>query len=146
MRVTGWFELASPLAPNMPGTSIIDSALSFSFSDGRSTVTDADFGFPSDIIVSTDAVGQIAVWAVIAITEDIEQQIRTATGFSVHGEVFDQGVLCAPGTGCLVSDRARINDSPGTWTLVPVPSSVILMSSGLLAGLAWTRRRKRLAA
>ena len=63
MRVTGTFVLGAPLAPGMPLTEIKPSVLSYSFSDGLQTLTEAN----SEIVVllvATDSQGRLTEWLI----------------------------------------------------------------------------------
>jgi hypothetical protein len=60
-RVTGFFDLATPLANNLPETVI--SPISFSFSDGVQTITNTTPGVVvGSFSVATDASGKPEFW------------------------------------------------------------------------------------
>ena len=65
MSVSGSFTLASPLAANLSYTSIKSNILSFSFFDGRNTITNLNQD-PSVTVfnVTTDAAGMIDTWQI----------------------------------------------------------------------------------
>ncbi len=70
-RVTGFFEVASPLAANLGLTDISGILLSFSFTDGITTRTNtdtagADTGVDPSFLfrVSTDSLGGIETWSI----------------------------------------------------------------------------------
>jgi hypothetical protein len=79
MRVTGSFEVAEALAPNLSKVSIRDSVLSFSFNDGRNTVADDTIDSPV-FEVTTDAQGDIIGWLVQLI--GAAQHLWVTRGFS----------------------------------------------------------------
>src|SRR5262245_45489765 len=60
MSVSGFFSLASPLPGGLNGADITASVQSFSFFDGRNTLTNSDAS--SLFIVSTDVGGAITNW------------------------------------------------------------------------------------
>ena len=78
MRVTGSFELANPLPANLPLTDIGGDVLAFSFSNGRSTLTDADPNLTTFFFVQTNTAGDIDVWDLIL------QQALTLTPLGDH--------------------------------------------------------------
>jgi hypothetical protein len=142
MSVMGSFELTAPLAPNLAvgstGTITAD-ILSFSFSDGRSTLTESTPNIGSNGIlsfeVSTDALGAIVGWAIAIGAGDAGVSppgllIETSSDFTNFdsGEIHESGGM----------DIGSITNSPGTWTLVPEPGTGSLLALGL--GLAMRRR------
>jgi len=150
MRVTGFFELANPLPSDLPLTDIGADVLSFSFSNGRSTLTAADSNLSTFFFVQTDAAGQISVWDIIVqqtlLISEHDTQIVTqndidgALGLS---GVQDRGLLsmCDPalvprGLCITLADQAFVDNLPGSWsssgpvTPVPAPEPA---SCGLLA-------------
>ena len=63
MSVSGSFSLASPLAPNLALQDISGSVLSYSFNDGRTTLTDINSSI-SDFRVATDNLGDFSEWVI----------------------------------------------------------------------------------
>ena len=122
MRVTGTFELASPIAPNLPLSDI--TPLHFSFSDGRHTYT--DLNTPDvEFSVGTDAIGAINFWRIV-LDEGTphavgEHQYHVATlatsSFDVDGASLFQ-CLEVIRTNCIfLIEDASIIDNPGSWTV-----------------------------
>lgn len=155
MSVTGSFTLQNPLLPNLPlpGTNITADVLDFSFSDGRSTITNANATFFS-FIVTTDALANISLWAVFLQLDDptyptvVGSQRRQifSTFSSDTGQIFE---VVDVAQGLAQVDRGLIERSPGTWSVAetPVPAALPLFVTGLGAlGLLGWRRKKRAAA
>ena len=166
MRVTGSFELANPLSANLPLTDIGADVLHFSFSNGRSMLTELDSDLSTFFFVETGAAGQISVWDIIlqqtlSFTEhdtSIVTQNDTVGSLGLLG-VQDSGLLSmcdpvlVPRGECLVlADQAFVDNAPGGWsssspgtpTPVPEPASSSLMALALGASALVKRFRRRL--
>ena len=155
MRVTGSFDLVSPLLPNL---SLVDiTPMSFSFNDGRNTITNLNADV-SQFKVSTDATGSINAWAVTLTTGDLStlqnvgQQIfeivtEHTAGLLDEGEIVECTIAGSCSVGLLV-DVGR-NFNPGTWASseTPLPAALPLFATGLgaLGLLGWRRKRKATA-
>jgi hypothetical protein len=164
MKVTGSFELADALPADLPLTDISGDVLAFSFSNGRSTLTESDPNLLALFFVQTNASGEITVWDIIlqqtlTLTPlgDHDTQVFTQndpTGLLGISAVADRGALmmCDPpgvprGICASLEDSATISDTPGLWSSsatpppvpVPEPATVSLLT---LALGAWVRRSR----
>jgi hypothetical protein len=136
--VTGSFTVAQALAPDLPLTTI--TPLSFNISSGGITLTD---GEPTDtsLAVGTDGSGAITswVWVVVGPAASPTARILTENVSSVVADDFREGNNPPPFVGPTLG---LIQNDPGTWSSVPEPGSLPLVSSGvLLFILAVTRKR-----
>ncbi len=144
MYVSGWFEVADPIAANESNMFI--TPLSYSFSDGRNTYTNLDSVLstsadPDKFIVSTDGAGQIFNWSIGV--ESFGTGNLWTRNFALA--VYDYGAV-EPNwfSSTTQRDNAIVYDNPGVWTStssVPEPSTLLLLGSGMV-GLAMTRIRK----
>ncbi len=154
MAISGFIEIATPLAPDLLPTDITADVISFSFSDGRTTFTSSSPGviFALDQ-VQTDLNGEIWAWDLrvskgnaLAPPLFFEFQIRsTPIGDSaLIAECPGGAPSCNPREG-IFQDGASIDGgffgTNGGWTLVPEPSSAMLLATGLTA-LAHRRRTR----
>jgi hypothetical protein len=148
MMVTASFVLSTPLAPNLPFTDISGSPelLSFSINDGRRTYSSLDQ--LGTLEISTNPLGEVFGWNVSAgigffggevgdefggvltrslpslpsATDDADIEVCSAVGGTAN-------LFCVEST----RDRAVNFDQPGVWTVVPEPSTALLMGVGLAA-------------
>ncbi|HHO58812.1 MAG TPA: hypothetical protein ENJ64_01120 [Thiotrichales bacterium] len=156
MSVTGSFELAAPLAANLFFADL--NPLSFSFSDGINTITDAT-ATQSSFQFATDFTGEIAGWRISVSTSD-GFVFAGDTIFSIEtvadpvlGNFFDRGriqtcLFPANNTRCgsFTDDFGSIFGEPASWNLVPLPAAAWLFSSGfisLFAAQQYVRRKNR---
>jgi len=125
--VTVMLTLASPLAPNMPLSTITPTA--FTFSDGVQTITNLTSS-GTNLQVATGAAGQITIW-----------NLQVVVQFSGSIATFSQSDF-GTGTGGFGLNFGE----PGTWTTVADTGSTLsLMTLTFMAlGLA-ARQFKRAA-
>ena len=144
MSVTGQFSVAAPLAANLGmGTDITGQVTSFSFFDGRNTITEVNAplaNFDYTFLVTTDGAGNIS-GSNITVS-------RPLTPLGVGGQAWTIFVGTGGSTGTIEEvlvtgpNGFDIGESitPGTWTLIPIPATVWLFGSAL-GLLGWVRRR-----
>lgn len=151
MSISGNFSVAAPLV-NASGLDISGQLLSFSFFDGRVTLSNTTAGIIlQSFVVSSNASGDITGW-------NINLQTPLSSASIQYNFLIEACSACAnDGTA---RDRARIqewvttspprltdeaqNKNPGSWTLrvtqVSEPGPLALLVAGLL-GLGLRRRR-----
>jgi hypothetical protein len=134
--LSGTIEVASVLAPNLANAAITLDA--WSFSDGLKVFTSANStDSPPSPMVSTDGTGRIVNWS-------FDFSGGAAVGVmgtfnNGPGDEIDQATDFV-GENSLASNE----NVPGTWTLVPEPSSGALVALSLPL-LAVAKARERLA-
>lgn len=145
MRVAGYFEVAVPLVALLPFTNITASLLSYSFSDGRSTLTEGNSS--ATISVMTGGLGEIIGWNISA-SAGLPVASVGALGFSVSTASNQLDVASVHGCTGLPCATFRAVESASAptgrrenWSFsVPEPHVALLVASGLL-GL-WRQRRR----
>lgn len=159
MFVEVLLEFEDPLAPNLDVSDAVISGnlLSFSFTDGMQTITEAE---ATSVVArfSTDSNGGILEWGVQAVLRsspssdpfEVGDTQYTIDSFSSINAVRDsaRNFVCLTPTaigGCGgQSDLARVTRNPGMWTVVPEPSTGLLVGLGLAAaGMRGRRRRSQ---
>ncbi len=158
MSVSGSFTLALPLAANLPYASIKLSILSFSFFDGRNTITNLNQDASvTSFNVTTDAAGMIDLWQIeLATPHAAIDGSMTYTIYSTNlvGGVEDDAFTgqcvtsISPDCGSLASDSAHVFTA-GTWGITtvasatPLPAAFPLFATGVGVMSLLARRRKR---
>jgi hypothetical protein len=136
--VSGTLTFASPLAMNLSNAVITGSVLAYSFSDGHQTLSGTT---PTGVQVSTDAAGNITQWVVAIGTFNplygtpICSETTPGICAVVSGDFASVDLPAAPSG--LVDVGANI--VPGSWSIVPEPSTLSL----LLVPLAMAGARRR---
>ena len=140
-RVTGWFELASPLGINSGYTDISANLEAFSFSDGIQTFTGLDpiIGFN----IGTGVAGVPLLWTINLGDEGFNEIYSCSLGFLGCSPFADFGVYFAPDNA---ESFGEVIANPGSWTVstTPLPAALPLFAAGLgaLGLLGWRRKRK----
>jgi len=128
MSVSGTFTVSEPLEP-MPLSDISADVLSFTFFDGRRTLTKDSATNFFQFYIGVSPEGEIDQWW-IGMGSDLptapgEQLHQIYTSFdTVSGDprVFDQGQVaeCVSDPECLQlsGDQGSVIGSPGTWSIV----------------------------
>jgi hypothetical protein len=165
MMVSGSFTVASPLLNQSFPTEVLSISQSFSFSDGRTTITNLN-AVLAQLFVETDGAGQIVFWTGLltsgsnfsgpVIMGDQLAQIELATSDSQIIALHDNADLLecnqANALGHCLDIRTDIAKTRGlgTWSMTtvadsttPLPSALSLFATGIgVIGLV-ARRRKR---
>jgi hypothetical protein len=152
MSVTGSFTVASPLGDNFSGNA---SPTSFSFSDGRSTITNSN-ATSAQFNLQTDASGSITGWDIILfiipsldLTGTQSHHIETTNALGGDSAFIDECVA-DNGSECTSTNADSASSAgapPGTWVVTPLPAALPLFATGLggLGLLSWRRKRKEQA-
>jgi hypothetical protein len=149
MHVSGWFEVASPIAGN--ASNLIITPTSYSFFDGRNTYTNANSVLDpssSPFQVSTDGTGKIINWY-IGVSRSGTGNLITWNNSPLAHEgnvslVYDHGSV-QPVLTSSNRDTGDVNNNPGVWTSnttpTPIPGALLLFGSGLLGLVGIGRKR-----
>lgn len=157
MNITLKFESASPLPVTGAMTNVSAEILSYTMFDGRKTLTESDS--PLDIYLNIDtATGLPSEWSIHSTNEfgkslgDIVNRMRTIYNSFSGGPDSAEELECAfiPSNigecmGFIFVAGADIHNlpgSPGTWSVVPIPATAWLFTSGLIGLIGLTRRKK----
>jgi hypothetical protein len=158
MSVSGSFTLAAPLAPNT--VQFVESTvLSFSFSDGRTTISNANAYLPGTaILIGTGNLGEVTLWSIIladapAPTALGEQRALIQSDLVADFPEISACISIVQGS-CLINADFAFALTPGTWSIsetpevVPLPATLPFFATGLgaLGLLGWWRKRKPQAA
>lgn len=126
MFISGSMTLGSPLAPNLVNQGL--APLSFSFSDGRNSLSHTSNLGSQSFSVSTNSLGEIINWSLHLQTPLAMDPIRTILSSKNATLVVDQGAI-SPLAGS--ADSAEVSH-PGTWILVPEPGTAALLLTALM--------------
>jgi len=146
MSFSGTFSVPTPLAPSLPLADISGLVSQFSFFDGRSTLDNLNVTGISIFRVATGLTGEITGWEIKLILDPpgtpgpggSEQVVHMITTRSLLSSGIDIGAIVFvqhDNNGdqeFLNFDQASVANSPGTWNVVPIPSTVFLFGSGLI--------------
>jgi hypothetical protein len=131
--VTGTLVFAAPLTADMSLTSV--TPLSFSFTDQVQTFTSSE-PLSYTLEVGTDGSGQIDNW-------NIYLQTGAGTTLSPYNILISNptaGDIVHYDEVSGVQDDEAVSPNPGSWSVTPEPSSLALLSTGLLGAACLARR------
>jgi hypothetical protein len=151
MSITGSFTVAVPLAASLPNTDISASVQSFSFFDGRNTITQLNASF--DVFqVRTDGAGALSTWQIQLLTPNTK--VNGSQFFQIFvqnngGGGVDIGYTNQCDTSVSADCTVFFGDQatslqPGTFSATPLPAALPLFASGLgaMGLLGWRRKKK----
>jgi hypothetical protein len=153
MSVMGEFSVSSALGP-MLLTDISGMVTSYSFSDGRSTLTESNSAIDS-FAVAIDGSGNISEWLIDVFISDfpveLDELLFSIRTFNVTLNVIDAGKVerCIDSNtqSCFdeAEDAGAVLNNAGAWSMsvvdVSEPGTLPLLLIGLF-GVVWARRRK----
>ena len=124
-RVSGSFTVAVALPHFMPMTDIAGSLVSYSFSDGVQTRSNAN-SFTCDFRVATDGAGQISAWSVYltqAPHPAVGDPEQTLTMASVSFDVVGSGAAVASACDGISQPIFAATTGPGSWSAALPPGA-----------------------
>ncbi len=146
-NISGWITVGSPLAASLALESITPS--SFSFTDGQVTLDNSNVNLANnyEIYAGTDATGNINNWA-ITLSAPVPAGSATilytfnTTVLTPQGSGQQDGVVLYPNMG--QNEVQGNSQNPGSWTITPEPSGLLLPGAGLfpLGVLLFFKRRR----
>jgi len=140
--VHGYFTTAAPLAASLTDYDITGVVLSWVFHDFADNHLPITSGPPAGFIltdtqVSTDGSGNIVEWKIGVTNGTLPvHYISTYNTLGVTTDIDDGSLF-----GAAMYGAWNIN-SPGTWTMTPEPSALVLLGAGIVGlAIAGTPRR-----
>lgn len=163
--LSGFFVVAEALGPNFgdgPGSPAGGAPvfpIAFEFTDGLSSISNADAIRVVSFSMRTDESGSPITWFIRIEKAAFNQGDYVGIGslnerpqFGLPD--FDRSSYCAmdnptgscssfPNPSVFPAISASNESSPGSWAIavIPIPAVAFLFPSGLLVGLAWMKRR-----
>ena len=163
-NISGYFEVASALAPNETFLLTPSAFLNYSFTDGRYTVNLANYAISNSLgygavgysyptfAVSTGASGQLTSWDLNILSSSAYINTSNVVPSSlwssdpVYATLWDEGdpldvVVANPSQAY----NAYNNNSAGSWSVsgIPEPSTYAALFGLAALGFAACRRRQR---
>lgn len=158
MSLSGYFTTENPIAPNSPWSTITSDVISYSFSDGRNTLTDENsIDGHFSVFLSTDSLGNIFEWS-ISVRE-------FPVPYEVGGWIFAMDSQRRVGdtqqdaasTRLLYESHGNVSYitrsdtgwsyNPGVWSFstdpIPEPGTMLLFGSGLIGLVGFRRKFKK---
>lgn len=135
-------DLPSAVPPS--SSDFVLNSLTYTFSDGVQTLTQSNSMFGG--LVSTDQNGAITSWDVAA-TAALDAQNTVSNAIATENDA--NGVQDGGAINLNIPQDSNMGanaGNPGTWTLVPEPSTLTLFAVGLSALGAVTRHRRGVGA
>ena len=133
--ISGFFEMPQALAPNIERFTF--SPVAFSFTDGKTTLTNANTN-PSftNFCVSTDTGGFITEWGISFPDSPVPNNVLFVTERGCGtSPVVDESAGVPLCENCFVRQAYNLDD-PGTWssalTVIPEPNEKILLELGFI--------------
>jgi hypothetical protein len=145
--ISASFTIAAPLGDNLANANESSGALSWSITDGQTTITPASPDGTADLslYITTNATGGITEWDIQDTAGDctVDCTILTTLNFG-PSDFFDQSLVCIDNS-CGGTDAGNYT-TPGVWTSAqvstPEPSTAALAFLGGTLILLGIRRRK----
>lgn len=145
MNISGSFTV--PVALDMTTDGDISSLVTaYSFNDGRFTLTESNssiFRFE----VEVDVASNISTWSILVDTPgvamgDVFSSVLVDSSLDSTFAGICPVAICGRDDLHTLEFDTAISDSPGNWSVVPIPASAWLFYSGLLGLIGIARRKK----
>jgi hypothetical protein len=143
--ISGSFTVATPLGDNFAFSEI--TPLSFSFTDGVTTINQSNFSTIVAFEVGTDGSGDINQWQIQVLTDSDFQELLTYSSdrFGLPIDMSGLESTTAPYPFIATAETGVLGSWGPNAGTVPEPSALILLGSGLLGVLGTSLRRKQSA-